>query len=206
VIGKVSVLAFFALPVAAGEAFEWPKIRYNGQVRAEDWLEAAYQKHKDRLVVTMGGYQHLDEPMAAADPRYKGKSDKLWQLACVVRPTERGEVMCRLPDNTVVLAPYSGNRAAKADDVVLAMRSGFGRDTHWSARQVDTQGVTREQFLEALLRGLQLVFWQTCPDCKGKGWISVRKWRDAGSKAESYWVKEECPECGGKGESAVRKP
>ncbi|MBM4037199.1 MAG: hypothetical protein FJ290_01685 [Planctomycetes bacterium] len=205
-IGKVSLLALAALPAFAGEAFEWPKIRYNGQVRTEEWLEAAYQKHQDRVVLTMGAYHHLDEPMAAVDPRYKGKADKLWQLASVVRVTEQRDAICRLPDDTVVLAPYSGNREVKAQDVVLLMRSGFGRETRWSARQIDAQGVSREQFLEALLRGLQLVFWQTCPECKGKGWTSVRKTRDVGSKSETYWVKQECAECGGKGEAALRKP
>ena len=66
--------------------------------------------------------------------------------------------------------------------------------------------MSRPQFLEALLRGLQLVFWQTCPECRGKGWVMVRKWRDAGSTSESYWVKQECPECAGKGEAVLKRP
>ncbi|HUT36711.1 MAG TPA: hypothetical protein VNE39_24705 [Planctomycetota bacterium] len=200
----VSLLAVLGLPVFAGEAFEWPKIRYNGQVRGPEWLEEAYRKHKDRVVLTMGSYHHLDEPMASVDPRYKGKGDKLWQIATVVRVTEQRDVLCRLGDDTVVLAPFLGNREAKAEAVVLLMRTGFGRETRWSARQLDAQGVSREQFLEALLRGLQLVFWQTCPECKGRGWVAVRKWRDVGSKPESYLVKQVCPECDGTGQAVVK--
>ena len=202
---RLSLVAAIAIPAFAGEPFEWPKIQYNGQVRGPEWLEEAYQKHKERVVLTMGSFQHLDEPMASVDPRFKGKADRLWQLAIVARVTDQRDVMCRLADETVVLAPYTGNREAKAGAVVLLLRSGSGKETRWSARQLDAQGVSREQFLEALLRGLQLVFWQTCPECKGKGYCFVRKWRDVGSKTESYQEKRVCPECDGKGQAVVRQ-
>lgn len=201
---RVSLLAVLVLPAFAGEAAQWPKINYNGQVRGPDWLEEAYQKHKDRIVVSMGAFQHLDEPLAAVDARFKGKGDRLWQLATVVRVTDRNEAICRLGDDTVVLAPYTGNQAVKPDDVVLLLRSGMGRETRWSARQLDAKGVTREQFVEALLRGLQLVFWQTCPTCKGKGHVMVRNCRVVGGKTEVSLDKQTCPDCDGKGQAVVR--
>jgi hypothetical protein len=201
---RFSLLLLAAAPALAGEPYQWPKILYNGQARSPEWLEEAYQKHKDRIVLTMGSFQHLDEPIAGVDPRFKGKNDKLWQLATVVRVTEQRDLLCRLADETVVLASYTGNREARAEAVVLLLRSGVGRETRWAARQLDAVGVTREQFVEALLRGLQLAFWQTCPECKGKGYVFVRKSRDVGGKSESYTEKKTCAECDGKGQTVVR--
>jgi hypothetical protein len=195
--------AFAAWAFCGEEPFAWPKEVYcRGIERSHEWLEAAWRKHGPRLVKAGGKFYHLDEPPFSIDPHGIGKRD----------PRVRGKVTALLDTGSVeaitdakalVQAQPEGGPVSIGTRVVLTTRTthvynrpGYiGSTSACFASPIESDGLSRAEFAEALRRGTRLWEPGRCIVCRGSRWATS----PLGSRCK-------CEECNATGRGFAEVP
>ncbi len=171
------ILPSIILPSAALAADWPPAVVYDGQARDPAWLERAWGKLANRIVLADGRFFHLDAPQREA-PKPGEPSAAAHHVAKLVKALPDGTLYVQLRDDSMALAalPPGLDPTLKPGDVLLLTASGKRPPAlAWLAFPAEPRPITRAQFVEAIRAGLQLFYTQPCQSCNGKGYsISLR--------------------------------
>ncbi len=219
----VALALLQSIVAALGATFEWPALAYDGRPREAAWLEKAYQELKEKIVHVEGVYFNL----MGAEGGELALGNCFSTDVTVNRVLAGGDLVVGVEGGRIVYlkgvppGKYAdGSKFRAALLVVGTQRYRAGPRPKKGARTIyscclvpdERAPVTREQFVEAIGSGMQLYFWETCPQCNGSRSIYKKVWRDSfpGSlHKEQVSVKEPCPRCGATGRlriKEIRKP
>jgi len=209
-----------ALAVAAwGWGADWPELTYDGLARDAAWLEKAYQDLNGRIVQVDGRYFNL----GGAEGGELSLGNCLTTQVTVRKNLAGGDLLVGTEAGRLVYlkgvpaGTYAdGSKFGATLLVVGTHRYKPGKPKAKQGRLLylcrlapdERKPITREQFAEAIRNGMQLYFWQTCPQCSGSGHTFKKVWRDpypGATHKEQVSVKEPCARCAATGRLRIRE-